>query len=132
MDAQGKSKVAVVLSGGGAKGAYQVGVLKALRERGVVPDIYCGTSVGAFNGGMLASGRTLDEVEALWRGLRRSDVFTELFAPSRFATLDFRIPFDTFLRSSRHLAAFFADTIRNGGTWGGRWTWTTSCSISPR
>lgn len=117
MDAQRKRKVAVVLSGGGARGAYQIGALKALRQRGIVPDIYCGTSVGAFNAAMLASGKTLEEVEVLWRGLRRKDVFAELFAPRRFATLDFRVPFDTFRRSGRHLASFVADTARYGGAW---------------
>ena len=42
-------RVGLVLSGGGAKGAYQVGVLQALEERGICPDLIAGTSVGAFN-----------------------------------------------------------------------------------
>ena len=43
-------KRAVVLSGGGAKGAYEIGVWKALRRLSINYDIVCGTSVGALNG----------------------------------------------------------------------------------
>lgn len=42
-------KKAVVLSGGGAKGGYQIGVWKVLRQMGFTPDIVVGTSVGALN-----------------------------------------------------------------------------------
>lgn len=43
-------KRAIVLSGGGAKGAYQIGVWKAIRELGIDYDIVTGTSIGALNG----------------------------------------------------------------------------------
>ena len=43
-------KRAIVLSGGGAKGAYEIGVWKALRKLSINYDIVCGTSVGALNG----------------------------------------------------------------------------------
>ncbi|WP_410481585.1 patatin-like phospholipase family protein [Pseudomonas plecoglossicida] len=63
-------KVGLVLSGGGAKGAYQVGVLKALRELGVRIDAVSGASIGALNGGILASAPSLDvaieRLEQLW------------------------------------------------------------------
>ena len=42
-----KRCVALVLSGGGGKGAYEIGVMKALSARNIQPDIYCGTSVGS-------------------------------------------------------------------------------------
>ncbi|WP_125704446.1 patatin-like phospholipase family protein [Lacticaseibacillus daqingensis] len=42
--------IAIVLGGGGARGAYQAGVLAALLEAGVVPDLLLGTSIGALNG----------------------------------------------------------------------------------
>lgn len=64
---------AFVLSGGGARGALQVGALRALLERGIVPDVIVGTSIGAWNGAWLANDPTLQGVEALaeiWRGLR--------------------------------------------------------------
>ena len=54
------SKLGIALSGGGGKGAYQVGVLRVLRAAGVQPDIIAGTSVGAINATLLC----LDDVEA--------------------------------------------------------------------
>lgn len=49
-------RIAFVLSGGGAKGSFQVGALRFLYTRGVAPDIICGCSVGAINGVKLAEG----------------------------------------------------------------------------
>ncbi|MFQ5437104.1 MAG: patatin-like phospholipase family protein [Anaerolineae bacterium] len=70
--------VAFVFSGGAALGALQVGMLRALRDADIRPDLVVGTSVGALNGAVIAD-RGLDEgilaLEALWRGLRREDVF---------------------------------------------------------
>lgn len=69
-------KVGLVLSGGGAKGAYQVGVLKALRELGTRIDAVSGASIGALNGGILASAPSLDvaieRLEELWGRLSKS------------------------------------------------------------
>ncbi len=48
-------KVGLALAGGGAKGAYHVGVIKALEELNVVPDCIAGASIGALNGAMLAA-----------------------------------------------------------------------------
>ena len=45
---------AFVLGGGGVLGAVEVGMLRALLERGIVPDLVLGTSVGALNGAMVA------------------------------------------------------------------------------
>lgn len=47
-------KLGLVLSGGVAKGAYEVGVIKALAEKGLVPDVIVGISAGALNGAMMA------------------------------------------------------------------------------
>lgn len=69
---------AVVLSGGGSLGAVQVGVLRALLEQGVRPDLFVGCSVGALNAAFLAVDPTparLDELERLWRSLDREAVF---------------------------------------------------------
>ena len=70
---------AFVLSGGGSLGAVQVGMLRALGERGVVPDVLVGTSAGAINaafvGGHGMSAEALRELAGLWRSLRRRDVF---------------------------------------------------------
>jgi len=53
---QKKKPVGLVLEGGGAKGAYQIGAWKALRENGVEIDTITGTSVGALNGALIAQG----------------------------------------------------------------------------
>jgi NTE family protein len=69
---------AYVLSGGASLGAVQVGMLTALAEHGEQPDLIIGTSVGAVNGGWIASRGDIAGVAALaelWRSLRRQDVF---------------------------------------------------------
>src|SRR5690606_42064375 len=50
--------LALVLSGGGAKGAYAVGAVEVLLERLPLPDLVCGSSVGALVAAMLAEGRS--------------------------------------------------------------------------
>ena len=59
-----RQKVAVVLAGGGAKGAAHIGVLKALEEMRVPVDMVTGTSMGAFVGGLYAIGMSADEIES--------------------------------------------------------------------
>jgi NTE family protein len=70
---------AFVLSGGGSLGAVQVGMLQALAERDVHPDLLIGTSAGAINAAYVAGhGSDLPALEILasmWRGLRRQNVF---------------------------------------------------------
>lgn len=69
---------AFVLSGGGSLGAVQAGMMLALAERGIVPDLLVGTSVGALNAAYLAGGPSFDGARALaqvWSRLRRRDVF---------------------------------------------------------
>jgi NTE family protein len=58
-------KVAVVLSGGAAKGGAHIGVLKALEEHQIPIDFIVGTSIGAVIGGMYASGFSPDEIEKI-------------------------------------------------------------------
>lgn len=69
-------RTGLVLSGGGAKGAYQVGVLKALLELGANVDLIAGASIGALNGGVLACAPSLEEgvkrLECLWQTLASS------------------------------------------------------------
>jgi len=58
-------KVAVVLSGGGAKGFSHIGILQALEEAGIYPDIVTGTSMGGVVGGLYALGYSADEIQAM-------------------------------------------------------------------
>jgi len=72
-------KTAFVLSGGASLGAIQVGMLKALYEREIAPDLIVGTSVGAINAAFVASRQqtsaTADALADVWLALRRSEVF---------------------------------------------------------
>jgi len=81
-----KNKIGLVLSGGGARGAYEVGVLKFIREKlyrdigvKVKFDIFCGTSIGAINACYLAATaispqRGLQELIDVWLSMRFEDV----------------------------------------------------------
>jgi len=77
---------AFVLAGGAPLGAMQAGMIHALYERGITPDLLIGASAGALNAAFLASrpatAATAEELAARWRGLRRSDIL-----PLRPATL---------------------------------------------
>ncbi|HCH0957771.1 TPA: patatin-like phospholipase family protein [Vibrio parahaemolyticus] len=63
-DTPTRPKVAVVLAGGGAKGAAHIGVLKALEEMHIPVDIITGTSMGSYVGGLYATGMSADEIES--------------------------------------------------------------------
>lgn len=71
--------VAFVMSGGASHGAIQAGMLQALYERDIAPDVIVGTSVGAINGAYIASRRptpkTADSLAEVWRGVHRAEVF---------------------------------------------------------
>ena len=64
---------AIALEGGGAKGAYEVGVWQALEEAGIKYNAVSGTSVGALNGAMMVM-RDLEEAVRAWKDIRLSDV----------------------------------------------------------
>lgn len=70
-------KAGLVLSGGGAMGAYQVGVIKALAEQGIQLQAVSGASIGALNGAIIASESTTQaayqKLESLWRLLGESN-----------------------------------------------------------
>lgn len=82
------SRIAVVLPGGGARGAYEVGALEvllpALEARGERVSVWCGTSVGAINAAAMASrahlstGEQVSQAAAVWRDLRKRDVLAPL------------------------------------------------------
>jgi NTE family protein len=98
-DQAGATKTAFVFAGGGSFGAIQVGMMHSLAAHGILADMVVGSSVGALNGAYYAGDPTLKgvlELEAIWRGLQRHDVF-----PVTWRTLlgffwrrDFLIPHD--------------------------------------
>jgi NTE family protein len=59
-------KKGLVLSGGGARGAYQAGVYKYLKEQNFIPDVISGTSVGAINATAIGSGLSVEDIVSLW------------------------------------------------------------------
>lgn len=65
----------VVLEGGGAKGAYQIGVWKAFIECGVKIKVVSGVSVGALNGALMCMGN-YEDAENLWSNLTYSDIMS--------------------------------------------------------
>lgn len=64
----------IVLEGGGARGAYQIGVWKALREVGIKIKGVAGTSVGALNGALICMD-DLEKAEEIWGNMTYSTVF---------------------------------------------------------
>ncbi len=83
--------VALALSGGGARGLAQIGVLRALTEAGIHLNIITGTSMGSIVGGLYSSGYSLDEMDSIaintdWDNLLASDRETnrrELFVDQK-------------------------------------------------
>ncbi len=69
-----RPKIALVLSGGGARGLAQIGVLKALHRAGITVDYVVGTSMGAVVGGLFASGYTAQELDSLLTNLNWEEV----------------------------------------------------------
>src|SRR5712691_530034 len=87
--------VAVVLAGGGARGAYEIGALSALlprlERRGERPDVIVGTSVGAINAAYLAAtaadpvDAAIEQGERLWSEIGFDDVLRPLVSPAELA-----------------------------------------------
>jgi NTE family protein len=68
-------KIALVLGGGGMKGFAHIGVLQALEERGIVPSVYAGTSIGAMMAAARVAGMSVAELVERAESLRRRDLF---------------------------------------------------------
>ncbi len=67
-------QVVLVLQGGGALGAFQVGAYQSLHEAGIDPDWVIGTSIGAINGGIIAGNppeRRMERLHAFWEGVQQ-------------------------------------------------------------
>ena len=76
-------KRAIVLSGGGGKGAYQIGFWKAIRELDINYDIVTGTSIGALNGAFMVQGNYGDAIK-LWSSMHYNKVIDETINKSYF------------------------------------------------
>lgn len=74
MKTEAAAHTALVLCGGGARGAMQVGFYQAIVELGVSFDLIIGSSVGALNGALISAEMPPTELAKLWRGLKKRDV----------------------------------------------------------
>lgn len=74
----GDSMRAIVLSGGGARGSYQIGVWKALRKLNIKYNIVVGTSVGALNGAFMVQGNYKDALK-MWENMNFDLIFSDKF-----------------------------------------------------
>ena len=72
-----RKKIALVLGGGGARGAAHVGVIKALEEMRVPVDYVVGTSMGALVGGLYATGMSSDDLTTLMSEIDWADMFKD-------------------------------------------------------
>ena len=68
-------RIALVLGGGGLKGFAHIGVLRALAEKNIVPDVYAGTSIGALIAAAYLSGTPVETLAQRAEALRRKELF---------------------------------------------------------
>lgn len=101
-------KRALVLAGGGSKGAYEAGFIKALNELNIQFQIVTGTSIGALNGCLVAQ-QDLEALQSLWEDLDISKVFEGGFIP------DFQFDLDTMLNQSNLALSFFKKYLKEKG-----------------
>ena len=78
-----RPKVAVVLSGGGAKGVAHVRALKVVEEAGIPVDMVVGTSMGALVGGLYASGYTTAQLDSIVTSQNWMELLTDRVERSR-------------------------------------------------
>jgi len=104
-----RRQVAFVLGGGGVLGAHEVGMLQALDEAGVRPDLVIGTSIGALNGVVVAAdpASAVPRLEEVWRGT----VASEAFAGSLFGRVATLARSGTHLHSNEPLRRLLEDLL---------------------
>ena len=91
--------VGVVLSGGGAKGAAEVGALKYIEELGIPIDFVCGTSIGGLVGGFYAKGYRAADLEELFKSQDWSVMLTDRVSSEY-------VPYATKMARSTYLLSF--------------------------
>jgi NTE family protein len=100
LTAETRPKIGLVLGGGGAKGAAEVGVLKVIEKAGIPIDYVAGTSIGSIVGGLYAAGYTAAELDTMfcqqeWLSLltdRRNDLDSEPYKVKDGVTYIFGFP----------------------------------------
>jgi len=97
-------KKGLVLGGGGSKGAYEIGVWRALRELDVQFDVITGTSIGALNGALMIQG-DYEGAEEMWKNMRYEGVLGSVTA-EELTTLD---------GTKQALTTALTEIIKDGG-----------------
>ena len=116
-------KTALILSGGGSRGSFQVGVLKALKKMNIKIDMIAGTSAGALNGAMFVMGKP-ELAESLWLNTSSKEIFnldTEM--PELIKTIGENLNIDESLFGNLSLPpdqfiGYARDIIKEGGVTG--------------
>ncbi len=85
--AESRPKIGLVLSGGGAKGAAHIGVLKVIEKNNIPIDYVVGTSIGAYVGGLYALGYSADEIEVIMLNLSWEDSYSD-FIPRELLSFE--------------------------------------------
>lgn len=85
--AESPLKIGLVLSGGGAKGAAHIGVLKVIEKNNIPIDYVVGTSIGAYVGGLYALGYSVDEIERIMLNLPWEDGYSD-FIPRELLSFE--------------------------------------------
>jgi NTE family protein len=101
---------AFVLGGGGILGAAEVGMLRALLDRGITPDLVVGSSVGAMNGALLSadpSARTVERMTEAWSGITGRGVFSGSLA----GQVHNLVRHGTFLHDNTRLRTLLEDNL---------------------
>lgn len=99
-------KRAIVLAGGGAKGAYEAGFVRAIKEIGYTYDIVTGTSIGALNGALLVQGDE-DRLLDLWEHMTKDKVLND--------DLPDKLNIDELLQESNRVTSFFKKYVKEKG-----------------
>ncbi|MBU6451502.1 MAG: patatin-like phospholipase family protein [Cyanobacteria bacterium REEB67] len=123
---------ALVLPGGGGRGAYQVGVLKALKAEGIEFDLAFGTSIGGINATLFAQGDQ-SRLEDLWCSIRSKDIFSlpsahqigRLVLGHKLGLLD-TSPLEDLIRREVNLQKVKASKMKLG------WCTTDLCSLETK
>lgn len=99
----------LVLEGGGTRGAYHIGAIQALLEHDIEINIVTGTSIGAINGAMFASGR-FDELKALYMNIEPSQIIE-----GSDAIYDYLSQSDVSVKKVSDYGRALAETLLGGG-----------------
>ncbi len=102
-------KYALSLEGGGARGAYQIGAVKALMEEGYKFDAIVGTSIGSINAAMLVQG-DFDKAYDVWKNIKYSKIF-DVDDKKLKKALDIDLNLDVI----KYISKKIGETVKNGG-----------------